>query len=427
MTELLELSARYIDDGVYEGPTSVNRMSTELAEVADGVGFVEAFSNVVAFDTRDEGLVLFDASLEMFAPAVIASLRKWSSARVSTLCYTHGHIDHVGGAAAIRDEAKARGDVPLRVVSHAGVVPRFDRYARTSGYNALINRRQFATLGGGVLGAGAGDRWGPSQWVPPDTTFESALPLDVGSLRFELYHARGETDDHLWAWVPSHKAVVTGDFVTWVFPNAGNPQKVQRYPLEWAGALRTMAELEPALLLPAHGLPVAGASRVRQVLTDTATALETLVEQTLERMNAGATLDTCLHEVRAPAALLDRPYLRPVYDEPEFIVRNIWRLYGGWYDGNPSHLKPPRDAALASEIAALAGSATRLAERARELAESDVRLACSLVEFAVQAAPDDATVHAHRAEIYTRRRSDELSLMAKGIYETAAQQSRRLC
>ena len=28
------------------------------------------------------------------------------------------------------------------------------------------------------------------------------------------------------------------------------------------------------------------------------------------------------------------------------IVRNIWRLYGGWYDGNPARLKPAPDEAL---------------------------------------------------------------------------------
>ena len=38
-------------------------------------------------------------------------------------------------------------------------------------------------------------------------------------------------------------------------------------------------------------------------------------------------------------------YLRAIYDEPEFIIHNIWRLYGGWYDGNPSRLKPAPDAA----------------------------------------------------------------------------------
>ena len=129
--------------------------------------------------------------------------------------------------------------------------------------------------------------------------------------------------------------------------------------------------------------------------------------------------------MKAPAHLLEKPYLRPVYDEPEFVVRNLWRLYGGWYDGNPAHLKPPTDAALAAEMAALAGGATRLAERAAELADAgDLRLAGHLAELAAQAAPDDAGVHQVRAEVFGRRAQEERSTMSKGVFSWAQQESR---
>src|SRR6202044_4030363 len=73
-----------------------------------------------------------------------------------------------------------------------------------------------------------------------------------------------------------------------------------------------------------------------------------------------------------PAGLESRPYLRPVYDEPEFVVRNVWRLYGGWWDGNPASLKPAPESALAAELAALAGGAAALADRALALADQAV-------------------------------------------------------
>jgi alkyl sulfatase BDS1-like metallo-beta-lactamase superfamily hydrolase len=211
--------------------------------------------------------------------------------------------------------------------------------------------------------------------------------------------------------------------VTWVFPNAGNPQKVQRYPAEWARALREMAALDAELLLPAHGLPIGGRARIHRVLDDLASVLESLVSQTLKLMNEGASLNDVIHEVQPPSELMRRPYLRPVYDEPEFIVRNVWRLYGGWYDGNPSHLKPSRDGALAAEVARLAGGAEELAARATALADEDPRLACELVEMAALAAPDDGNVHAARADVYAKRRDSELSLMAKGIFASAAAES----
>ena len=116
-----------------------------------------------------------------------------------------------------------------------------------------------------------------------------------------------------------------------------------------------MVALSPEVLLPGHGVPVVGADRVREALTSTAELLESLHEQTLAMMNAGARLDEIIHSVRAPSHLLEKPYLRPVYDDPEFIVRNTWRLYGGWYDGNPARLKPAPDAVLAAEVASLAG------------------------------------------------------------------------
>jgi alkyl sulfatase BDS1-like metallo-beta-lactamase superfamily hydrolase len=93
-------------------------------------------------------------------------------------------------------------------------------------------------------------------------------------------------------------------------------------------------------------------------------------------------------------------------------------------DCNPATLKPARESAVAAELASLAGGAVRLAERGRELAATDTRLACHLVELAALAAPDDPAVHAARAEVYESRRTDELSLMSKGIYGAAAQESR---
>ncbi len=141
-------------------------------------------------------------------------------------------------------------------------------------------------------------------------------------------------------WVADKRVLCCGDLFIWASPNAGNPQKVQRYPKEWAAALRRMIALEAEYLLPGHGLPIIGADRVTQALTDTADLLDSLVDQTLAIMNDGGRLDDAIFGVVPPAQLMDRPYLKPVYDEPEFIVRNVWRLYGGWWDGNPASLSP---------------------------------------------------------------------------------------
>ncbi len=55
----------------------------------------------------------------------------------------------------------------------------------------------------------------------------------------------------------------------------------------------------------------------------------------------------------------------------------------------------------------------------------DLRLACQLVEWAGDAAPDDREVHELRARIYEQRRKAETSLMSKGVFSWAASESRR--
>jgi alkyl sulfatase BDS1-like metallo-beta-lactamase superfamily hydrolase len=215
-----------------------------------------------------------------------------------------------------------------------------------------------------------------------------------------------------------------GDLFIWASPNAGNPQKVQRYPREWAIAAREMAALGAEVMLPGHGVPVVGADRVTQALTDVADLLDHLHDETVAMMNAGARLDEIVHAVQAPAHLLEKPYLRPIYDEPEFVVRNVWRLYGGWWDGNPATLKPAPEAALAGELAALAGGAGVLAERAQALAAAgDLRLAGHLAELAALAEPGDAAIHAARAEVFAARAEAEASTMSKGVFGWAARES----
>jgi alkyl sulfatase BDS1-like metallo-beta-lactamase superfamily hydrolase len=385
----------------------------EAEEVADGVAFVPSFANVTAFRT-DDGLVLVDTGSAPLAQHVHTTLRRWDSSPLHTAVYSHGHIDHVFGVPVFEEEAASNGWTAPRVVAHEALPARFDRYILTAGYNEIVNQRQFQM---------PDLRW-PREYRYPDQTYRDALTLDVGGTELHLQHCRGETDDHTYTWVPSRRVLCCGDLFIWASPNAGNPQKVQRYPREWAAGLRAMASLGAELLLPGHGVPVVGSDHIRQALMETAELLEYLHDETVAMMNEGARLDDIVHTVRAPQHLLDRPYLRPVYDEPEFVVRNVWRLYGGWWDGDPSHLKPAPVRALAEELATLAGGPQVLAGRALDLAYAgDLRLAGHLAELAWQADPDDAAVRDARSEVYSHRAASEASTMAKGVFSWTARGS----
>jgi alkyl sulfatase BDS1-like metallo-beta-lactamase superfamily hydrolase len=384
----------------------------EFEEVAAGVMFYRWFANIVAVKT-EEGLVLIDTGAFFNQTETVAMVRKFAPDRLHTAIYTHGHVDHACGMPAFVAEAQHHRRARPRVVGHRATAARFDRYKRTGGYNAIINTRQF----GGSL------PW-PADYVYPDTYFDDRLTVTAGSLKFECRHGRGETDDACWVYLPQRKVLCTGDFIIWAAPNAGNPQKAQRYAREWAEALRAMANSGAEVLLPGHGVPVFGSTRVRQVLLETAEYLQSLYDQTVAMMNQGMRLDQVLDTVAPPAHLMDRPYLKAIYDEPQFIVRNVWRLEGGWYDGVPSHLKPATVEAQAHEVVILAGGIERVMLRAREKFEhGELALAADLVDWAAFDSPEDKAVHELRARIYAARTATELSTMSRGIFRAAALES----
>lgn len=388
-----------------------------LREFAPGIAYVPSFCNVMPVKT-DDGLVLVDTGSEFASMANHWVVRQWSQAPLHTAVYTHGHIDHCMGMGPWDAEASA-GGARARVVAHRAVLARFDRYRASAGYNGAINRRQFAL----------DDFQWPTNYRAPDEVFDDTHTLDVGERHFSLRHARGETDDHAWLMLDAEKVLYPGDLFIWCSPNAGNPQKVQRYPKDWANALRAMEREAPTLMLPSHGLPLAGREVIARVLLTTADALDHLHDGALAMMNDGAPLDAILHGVKLPKELAELPWLQPIYDEPEFILRNVWRYYGGWWDGDAAHLHPPRERSLASEVATLAGGADALATRAVTLIESggedDLRLAVQLVRWASLASPDSASVKACFAKVFAARLRVATSQMARGIYQAAARDAAR--
>ncbi|MBV9050820.1 MAG: MBL fold metallo-hydrolase [Hyphomicrobiales bacterium] len=384
-------------------------------EAAERTFFQSRFSGVTGFET-DAGIVLVDSGMAPLGPVLAAMLRKKTSAPIHTAIFTHGHVDHAYGLEAFLVPGQPRP----RIIAQRNMPARFARYALTSRFNAAINARQF---GGSPERAGAGEEY--DSFVPPallpDTLYEESFAFEVGGVAFEVQHCRAETDDSSFVWCPTRKVLCSGDLVINALPNAGNPQKVQRYPWEWAAGLRRMAALEAQTLCPGHGGPVMNDPvKIRRILIETAEYLEAIVERTLAAMADGAPPHTdIVHMVKLPHS--SSPWLRPIYDEGEYIVRNIVRFYGGWWNGRPSDLKPATRFAVASEIARLSGGARVLLSRAQALAtEGDLRLACHLADYALEAEPVDSEVQKGVAALYERRADAEEGLMSENLFRSAA-------
>jgi len=184
-------------------------------EVAPDVFMHAQFSNTYAVKTP-VGLLLIDPGLSRLSGGVHRAVRAWSGAPVHTAVYTHGHIDHACGLGAFL----AAGDRP-HIIAQENCRARFERYRLTRGLNAAINSRQFGR-----------EVSFPDQFDWPTLTFRDSLTQRMGDLEITYTGGRGETDDHCYVWIAERGLLFTGDFIIWRAPNCGNPQKVQRYPVE---------------------------------------------------------------------------------------------------------------------------------------------------------------------------------------------------
>lgn len=412
MTQSSEQPGEFRLDSIRQGSMSSGR--TDIHELAPDLYLLEGFGNVGVAVTG-EGVVVIDTG----APGsdVLARLREVTQAPVRIIIYTHGHADHAANAGRFLHEAAERGDPRPTIIAHANVTKRMSRYAEQYGLQAHINRIQFRIPE--HIPAFPPDM----AFVRPDTTYEMSMKFRLGRLSFELYSAMGETDDATWVYVPERRAIFSGDLVISSCPNIGNPLKVQRYEVEWAEALERMAALHAEVLSPGHGSLLRD-EVVEDTLLVTARALRYLHDEVVRRMNLGQWEEQIVSEVALPPDLAAHPALAPIYGSPTFIVHAIYRRYGGWYDGNPTHLSPARSADVAREVAQLAG-AEPLLQRAAQLAQAgEHQLALHLLDFVIEGVENaDAKQRALRmkAAALEHLAAVETSFISRSILSNSAE------
>ncbi len=274
----------------------------------------------------------------------------------------------------------AAGERP-QIVAQENCLRRFRRYALTHGWNARINQRQFS-LPEPIF---------PHHFDWPTLTFRDALTQRLGDLDVHVRAAKGETDDACWVWIPERGYLFTGDLVIWQAPNCGNPQKVQRYPAEWAEALEAWPALDAEWLFPGHGLvvqgPRRGAQRAHRDGALSARHHRPGADAHERRPDAGGDLPRRRARCRAGDAAVSAGQLRPSQvhrAQPaapvgRMVERQRRRPPAG-DDGGAGRARSPRSPAASRELVA----------RGRALLDAgEAVLAAHLAEWATRAEPGD--------------------------------------
>lgn len=397
------------------GLVSMEKLGT-VEPVGDGLAQFHGFANVGIVHGGGRALVV-DTSNPILGRRAAAALRETTDEPLAAIVYTHGHVDHLGGAPAFLTGAAERGEPRPAIWGHANVHERLERYRLTWAWNDEVNRRQFQLP--------AGVEAFPRSFVEPDHTYADTARLELAGEPVELHHARGETDDATWVWLPARRAALIGDLSVQSIPNTGNPNKPQRYTLGWARALEAIAARRPALLVPGHGDPLRGADAIGEVLGETARALRFLHDAVVERMNAGEWPDEIVEAgIELPPDLAAKPYLQPIYGCAAFVVRDVLRFYAGWWGGNPAELLPARRGDVARDFVAVAGREAILAKVRALGASGEPRRALHLAVVLAQAEPADREAREVVAELCEAIAERERAFIARSFYRSAAASAR---
>ena len=396
----IELSEEYLKKSTLDNQVSIEQgFNVELYEVSKNLAFIKNFGNIAVFKNGSSGL-LIDTGMGVSSIQVVEKLKEWGISNIDYVIYTHGHVDHVTGTEYITNSFEGE----TNVIAHKNVTKRFDRYKKTTGYNGIINQRQFG-LPSPVF---------PNDFIYPDITYSDEYEIEFNDSILTLTHGKGETDDATYIYSNKEDALFTGDFFIWSLPNAGNPSKAQRYVGFWGEVLKKMSEYNAEYLFPGHGPLIKGKKTIKEMLLDTSSCLLWIEENVLNLMNKGYTLREIQSEVVFPDKYL-KPYLISTYDDFSFLINSVWRQYGGWYSGIPSELKPPKLEDIGRTYIDMAGNKESLLKFLESLVKSEKYKEASVIVDAASSVNSNFFSDIKK-QIYLKLAEQEPSLMAKGIY-----------
>ena len=169
-------------------------------------------------------LVVDSNYLPSAARGDIEIIRSLTAKPVQFLVNTHWHYDHNNG------NAEYRKAFPLvRIVAHRETRRLMD-----------ANSRRHAATAPELAGF---------QYEPPDTSFDTALTLDLGGREVRVANfGRGNTPGDAVVFLPAEQVLITGDLVVAPVPYCYNS-----YPLDWLHALASLKDLHAATIVPGHG------------------------------------------------------------------------------------------------------------------------------------------------------------------------------
>lgn len=373
----------------------------------------------------EESCLLIDCLNGMaVAKEALKEIEKLTDKPITHIVYTHyHHFDHTSGAKVFANE-------DTTIIGRKPTYPQYGKGGLLKDIYGIRGARQF---GVGLtqeesisVGIGPYNQINNEKGPLPCTELfsEDVVHLDLNGIQVMLSAAPGETDDHLYVWLPQYKVLCCGDNYYESWPNLYAIRGGQyRDVSSWIDSLRTMANHHPYALLPGHTRAVVGKDVVAEVLKNFSGALEYVLVSTLEGMNQGKTPEELVETVVLPPEYASLPYLQEYYGTVAWSVRAIYQGYLGWFDGNPTSLgfMPQKDRATKT-LTLMGGGSKVLAAAQDALAQGDAQWGAELCDILLQGEEEVAGAKACKAGCLTHLGRMTISANGRHYYLVCAKQ-----
>ena len=368
----------------------------EVIEVTEGVHVAigYALANAILVEGENSNIIIDTTGTVETAREVKALFDAINSNPIEAIIYTHNHGDHTYGATVFAEDSNpdiyAHDSTEEYLSRVIGIIRPIISARSNRMFGNSLPKSEVENNGiGPFLEIGRDGR--QPGLLYPTKTFSDKIKFDIGGVKVELYHAPGETNDQLFVWLPEKKALFPGDNFYKTFPNLytirGTPY---RDLAGWVNSIDMMRYLQPEFLIPSHTRPLVGQDNINKILTTYRDGIQFVHDQTVRLMNLGLGPNDIAETLVLPKHLGDSPFLKEFYGSPEWSAKNVFSGYLGWFNGNPSSLKPLPQIVEAENFIKLAGDWDSLFATAETAySNGEFQWSLQLTDYLLKSKPDD--------------------------------------
>ncbi len=368
----------------------------EVIEVTEGVHVAigYALANAILVEGENSNIIIDTTGTIETAREVKALFDAINSNPIEAIIYTHNHGDHTYGATVFAEDSNpdiyAHDSTEEYLSRVIGIIRPIISARSNRMFGNSLPKSEVENNGiGPFLEIGRDGR--QPGLLYPTKTFSDKIKFEVGGVKVELFHAPGETNDQLFVWLPEKKALFPGDNFYKTFPNLytirGTPY---RDLAGWVNSIDMMRYLQPEFLIPSHTRPLVGQDNINEILTTYRDGIQFVHDQTVRLMNLGLGPDDIAETLVLPKHLGDSPFLKEFYGSPEWSAKNVFSGYLGWFNGNPSSLKPLPQIEEAENFIKLAGGWDSLLATAEgSYSNGEFQWSLQLTDYLLKSKPDD--------------------------------------